>query len=170
MLCQQCHKNLATVRYAEVVDGKVTDLHLCAECLAQHQEKEEAGFALSGPVTSARSTTPPRVERTRVKIRVCKTCGTQLTQVVDSATVGCSACYNAFAQIIQPIVTNIHGGGRHMGKSPRVDDARTILRSNLQTKRSLLRSALNSENYERAAILRDEIRQLEEQLSGAGKG
>ena len=58
----------------------------------------------------------------------------------------------------------IHYGMRHRGKMPVLDDKRTMLRAGLQTKRTLLRSAVGRENYEEAISLRDEIRALEIEL------
>jgi protein arginine kinase activator len=163
MLCQKCRKNLATARYAEVVDGKVTDLHLCAECLSKQQEAAGPGFQLSGPVAAAKTgASGGHSERPRTRVRrVCKSCGTQLAKVLDTGKVGCGKCYEAFAEEIEPMVSALHGSTEHQGKTPRVDDARARLRTDLQTKRTLLRSALETENYEDAAGLRDDIRQLE---------
>jgi len=168
MLCQKCHKNLATVRYAEVVNGKVTNLQLCPECLTKQQESTSAGFQLSGPVSSGRSAPAPRVERRRTKApRTCKSCGAQLAQVLDSGRVDCSQCYTSFFEELEPILKGLHGHTTHRGKRPQVDDARTSLRASLQTKRTLLRSAVLTENFEDAAQLRDEIRQIEASLGAA---
>lgn len=171
MLCQKCHKNLATVRYAEVVDGKVTEQHLCGECLAGHQEEGKAGFELAGPVSSSRNVTATAGFETgrRAKRRPCRSCGIALTKVIESGECGCAVCYSSFAEDLESILTDLHGSSRHVGKSPRVDDDRARLTASLQTKRGLLRSALTTESYEDAAMLRDEIRQLESTLGGAGE-
>jgi len=169
MLCQKCHKNLATVRYAEVVDGKVTEQHLCAECLADHQEGGKSGFELSGPVSSARSLASAVSLETgrRRGRRLCRSCGTPLTKLVEAGECGCAACYSSFAEELEPILLDAHGASQHVGKSPRVHDVRSRLNSSLQTKRNLLRSALQTESYEEAATLRDEIRELEAALASA---
>lgn len=167
MLCQKCHKNLATVRYAEVVDGKVRDLHLCPDCLTKQQETAGPGFELAGPAPASKPTARPRPERPRLKSpRTCKSCGAHLIKVLDSGRVGCGECYRVFSEDIEPMLAALHGNTTHRGKSMHVADAasgdvRARVRSDLQTKRSLLRSALETENYEDAAALRDDIRQLE---------
>jgi len=165
MLCQKCHKNLATVRYTEVVNGKVTGLHLCAECLAKHQETAVAGFELATPMASTRSggtgAEPAKPARPR---RACKSCGTQLVTVVDTGRVGCTACYASFADEVEPLLHGLHGSIQHIGKNPHVSDARANLRAALQTKRTLLRTAIRDENYEEAAGLRDSIRRMEIEL------
>ena len=59
MLCQKCHKNLASVRYAEVVDGKVNNLQLCQDCLSRQQDEVEIGFELSDPSPFMNAETTP---------------------------------------------------------------------------------------------------------------
>lgn len=163
MLCQKCHKNLATVRYAEVVNGKVTDLHLCAECLAKHQENATAGFELTGSIAS-RAGGGTRAEKTTRQRRACKSCGTQLVSITDTGRVGCAGCYSMFAEDIEPVIAGIHGNVHHLGKNPTVTDSRANLRATLQTKRALLRAAVRNEQYEDAAALRDSIQSIEKEL------
>lgn len=166
MLCQKCHKNSATVRYAEVVDGKVADLHLCADCLNKHQDQADKGFELSGPPA------PPVAGGSRIVLepdptseyQTCAVCETSLATVLKSGKVGCVDCYESFGPRLTTVLEGLHGSAVHRGKQPRVDDARERVRANLQTKRALLRSALNAENYEEAATLRDDIRTLESGL------
>jgi protein arginine kinase activator len=168
MLCAKCHKNLATVRYAEVVDGRVTDIHLCAECLARQQDAVASGFALSGPVPAAKSGPPPVSPRPRAKVsRSCVSCGAKLSMVLENGKVGCSQCYTQFSADIEPMLAALHGNTQHVGKTSKMGDVRTRLCSDLQTKRSLLRSALEMERYEEAAALRDGIRELETVLGAS---
>ena len=168
MLCQKCHKNLASARYAEVVDGRVTDIHLCPECLSRQQDAATSGFELSGPVPAARATGRPQILRPRPKIpRTCKTCGARLLLVLESGKVGCAQCYDYFLADIEPMLTALHGATQHLGKTSKMGDMRTRLRADLQTKRALLRSALEMEQYEEAATLRDGIRELETVLGAS---
>ena len=165
MLCQRCHKNLATVRYAEVVDGKVSEQHMCPECMARQQAEAASGFELSGEAPSPRSRhSVTLASDTVLPQRSCRSCGIELQEVMRSGQVGCSACYESFGDQLEPILRGIHVALRHRGKAPHRDDARERMRAELQTKRALLRSALKTENYEEAARLRDEIRALEDAL------
>jgi protein arginine kinase activator len=165
MLCQKCHKNTATVRYAEVVDGKVADLHLCADCLSDHQDQADRGFELSGLPSAAVMATRAIIERDPGADReMCRFCETSLATVLTTGKVGCIECYSSFGEKLAAILEGLHGSAKHRGKLPQVDDARERVRGDLQTKRSLLRSALNTENYEDAASLRDDIRTLESGL------
>ncbi len=168
MLCARCHKNLATVRYAEVVDGKVTDIHLCAECLSVQQDASASGFELSGPVPAAKAGSRSHVLRPRPRIsRTCKSCGAKLLMVLESGKMGCTNCYEHFSADVEPMLAALHGSTQHVGKASKMGDVRTRMRSDLQTKRALLRSALEMERYEEAAALRDGIRELETVLGAS---
>ena len=163
MICQKCHKNLATARYAEVVDGKVTDLHLCVDCMKRYQDNVVTGFELTGPVSKggAPQSAP---ETPAAVVRVCRQCGTALRDVLRNGRVGCAQCYEVFSEQLDPILRGLHTSIRRRGKTQNVSDQRERLRSDLQAKRALLRSALKLENYEEAALLRDGVRALEEEL------
>jgi protein arginine kinase activator len=169
MICQKCHKNTARLRYAEVVDGKVTELHVCESCLQKLQGMPSAGFELSGQAPS-----PTRFKwmvdaaQRGETSRSCGSCGAKLSQVLNAGAAGCAACYEEFGEELEPVLRELHFSLRHWGKTPTVSDGDEQRRSDLQTKRSLLRSALQMENYEEAAQLRDAIRSLEEDLGLAG--
>lgn len=166
MLCQRCHKNLATVRYAEVVDGRVANLHLCQECLSKQQEQGAAGFEISGkaPTPKGLPTTKEKTEKP-VARRVCPSCGMKLSEVLSKDLVGCSRCYEVFGEVLEPRFRELHVALRHRGKTRRMENARERLYADLQTKRALLRTALKLENYEEAADLRDQIKALEADLT-----
>ena len=171
MLCQNCHKNLATVRYAEVVDGKVTDRHLCPRCIAKQREGSATGFELSGPAPSLKIIPGIQFIRDRTAFqRSCSCCTTKFLDVCKTGTLGCPVCYEAFSQELESLLKGLHGTPFHRGKVPRVDDKRARIRAELQTKRALLRSSLRMENYEDAAHLRDEIKALESGLSISKSG
>lgn len=170
MLCQKCHKNLATIRYAEVVDGKVTDLNVCSDCLSRLRNMA-TGFELAGAAPSPkRPITLRETGETAVPAVVCRSCGTQLQQALNAGKLGCSACYTQFGDALDSVLRSMHGALRHRGKTPHVDDAREQVRAQLQNKRALLRSSLRTENYEAAATLRDEIKALEEGLGIPASG
>ncbi len=175
MLCEDCHKNLATKRYAEVVDGKVSEQHLCQECLDRRQESVSSGFQFAkpaafrgkpAPAAAKTSTTADAVEARQS----CTACNTTLKQILEKGQVGCSTCYETFPAQLESLLEGIHVALAHRGKVPRLDDARARLRADLQAKRGLLKTALTTENYEEAAALRDEIRAIETGLSAAEGG
>lgn len=170
MLCQECHKNSASTRYAEVVDGKVTDLHLCKECLAHRNRDTPPGFELSEPLPFVKKNSSSALAQAAVSTESCDTCGTELQTIVASGRMGCTDCYEAFPVQLESLLEGIHVAINHRGKVPQLDDARARVRAELQSKRALLKTALTTENYEDAASLRDEIRSLETGLDASEAG
>jgi protein arginine kinase activator len=171
MLCQNCHKNLATVRYAEVVDGHVQECRLCPTCLSTRQEPTSTGFELVAPQTVQSSVSVRRAVKEALRsCQSCPDCGALLHSVAKESLAGCSQCYAVFSEEVGPLLIAGQGSDCHQGKVPHVDGLRQRLQVDLRAKRSLLRSVLNAENYEEAAILRDEIQCLEQGMSASEAG
>ncbi len=169
MLCQKCHKNPATARYAEVIDGNVTHLQVCSACLALYQEGDGTGFELGGAAPAPQFAAAPVSRREAPELKVsCRGCGRNLKTILETAAVGCAGCYQTFSAHLEALLEGLHVALNHQGKVPHVDDDQVRVRAELQAKRSLLRTALGTENYEAAATLRDEIQMLELNLRGAG--
>ena len=172
MLCQKCHKNLATVRYAEVVDGKVANVNLCSECLAKQQDDGATGFELSGKAPEPKGFTIPQDKQARPAVhRTCPSCGMKQRDALRRERFGCRQCYDSFAEGVESRLQEVHGadnvGVSATGaRNPAWTVPASVFGENVQTKRSLLRSALKMESYEEAAVLRDAIRGLEAQLAG----
>ena len=166
MLCQKCHSNPASVRYSEVVDGRVSHIQLCPSCLSARQEEPRGGFELGDSPTFSRGTrkAPAASVATAISNETCKVCETDLRTILQTGVVGCGACYESFPAQLESLLEGIHTALIHRGKTPRAEDARSRHRTDLQSKRALLKTALGSENYEDAAGLRDDIRRLEEGL------
>lgn len=172
MLCQKCHKNLASVRYAEVVDGRVNNLHLCKDCLDKQQTETETGFELTAPAPLVNRDLPSAstFSDASAAIETCTACETSLKTVVERAKVGCMSCYETFPAQIESLLEGLQHALTHRGKVPHVDDTRARVRTDLQSKRALLKTALSMENYEEAAHLRDNIRALESGLGASEAG
>ena len=165
MLCERCHKNLATLKYTEVVNGSAHMRDICASCLEDLNGDAESGFEVSGSAPAPRRRPPRETASESVKGSVvCTQCGAPLRDILKTGNIGCPACYTQFAEEIEPILISRHPALRHRGKTPHEQDDRTRLREELRKRRAMLRSALKMESYEEAAVLRDEIQQLEDSL------
>ena len=167
MLCQHCKQNEATTHIRRVVNGAAEEFHLCAACakeagLAQ-LAAPEFGFHLSD-LFSGFLGSSLRGQGLPSPVR-CELCGSSLNEIIQSSRVGCAQCYETFAEQLQPTLQRIHGALRHTGKAPEADpavDARRQREQRVEQLRSQIASAVQAEDYEQAAELRDEIRTLEE--------
>src|SRR5690606_7246261 len=114
--------NLSSVRYAEVVDGKVNNLHLCRDCLERQQERARSGFELSepAPYTKRGKVTPakPVVRATES----CEACETNLPTILKTGKVGCTNCYTKFASDLEALMEGLHVALTHRGKKPHIVD------------------------------------------------
>ncbi len=166
MICKRCMKNVATVKFTEVVDGNTMQHHLCRPCYEEYQ-RDAKGFSVEVP--KPRQGTPRRRSlRARAEdASRCDACGTSLSRICETAEVGCASCYGTYGKEVESLLEALHRGLAHRGKSFACDDARARLAMELQTKRLLLRSVLKAEKYEEAARLRDEIAALEDAARNA---
>ena len=91
--------------------------------------------------------------------RKCPTCGMTESELRRTGRVGCPDCYSTFADILNPYVQKVHGATRHVGTAPAApEQPKTDPVADLKAQ---LKAAVESEDYERAASLRDEIRRME---------
>jgi protein arginine kinase activator len=164
MRCDNCNERDAVINLTQVEhDTKVT-LHLCEVC-AQQKGVETGAALLKSPLGgfitamgkggTALATRPARAER-------CGECGGTLQDFRESGRLGCGACYIAFEPHIRDLLRRLHGSSHHAGERYLPPGERPPdRRAELLELRDRLRRAVESENFELAAELRDRIRVLE---------
>lgn len=96
----------------------------------------------------------------------CAGCGATFESIARSGKVGCAQCYQTFSGRLLPLIQQIHGNTRHRGKVPGGDLPQPRQQSQLAVMRRELRDAIDTENFEQAAELRDCIRLLEGRAPG----
>nr|WP_243240466.1 UvrB/UvrC motif-containing protein [Clostridium cibarium] len=94
---------------------------------------------------------------------VCKNCGLTYSQFKKSGQLGCSKCYESFNDLLSPRIKRIQGDLEHVGKIPVREGNEVIQRKRIKKLKEDLQKAVIKEEYERAAVLRDEIKLLESQ-------
>lgn len=173
MQCERCNKKKATVFYRENIGGRVKALRLCGECadlLEEAGELEEMGTSLSGmlsPLFMAEEILFPiplpcsPSDRGRAAERKCPTCGAVFSELAAAGRMGCAGCYTAFAPELTDVIRAAHGRVEHRGRVSAGHRARMERTARLEALRQQLKQAVEAEEYERAAGLRDEIRSLE---------
>jgi len=156
MKCQRCTK-AATLHITEVMgESQFEELHLCEECAQKYlYEPQKAGKAAGegGEKESAETAALNNVE--------CPACGIKFQEFRSTGRLGCPSDYDAFREQLLPLLENIHGDIKHVGKTPRRAPHAKQVRAELSRLRKQLQQAVTGENYEEAARLRDQIRQME---------
>jgi protein arginine kinase activator len=168
MICDLCKKNQAVMRYTEVRDSRNTEYNLCRECAELKGLAKSLNLALSslgdmlaGMIRDISS------EQDDDNAAQCPKCGLALTDFKKLGRLGCPGCYQVFNASLKPLVRQIHGINDHLGKAaPASGKIKAAPSENrVERLRQELQAAVLKEEYERAASLRDQIRQLE--TSGA---
>lgn len=153
--CQKC-PNPATLHITEVLaPGQFDELHLCEQC-ANKYLYDGPKFASGKGVASA------EIEESGVSQAACPSCGLKFVDFRNSGRLGCPQDYENFRDELVPLLENIHGDVKHCGKTPRRHPQSKELLGELVQLRNQLKQAVTKEDYEAAARLRDQIRQLEE--------
>jgi protein arginine kinase activator len=163
MRCDNCRKREHVIELTQVEhDTKVT-LHLCEQC-AQEKGIETGSGVLKTPLGTFLSalgkeaTLPVPADGVR-----CETCGATLKDVRDSGRLGCAQCYQLFEVHLRDLLRRLHGSSQHVGERYVAPGSAGEVSptGRLLDLREKLRRAVESENFELAAELRDRIRVLE---------
>jgi protein arginine kinase activator len=162
MICGICKDKVATIRLKEIVNNVVTEVHLCQACFDLHEQKGNILENASAKELSKGAAEQGKLKtKSRTKPKKCPSCGMSEDQFRAKGRFGCSDCYPAFTSAMIPILSTIHGSTEHHGKVPH-NTMRTLdLKVELKKLQEDLKRAIISENYERAAKLRDKIKQFE---------
>lgn len=159
MKCDHCNKP-AVVHEVIVKDGVHKDVHLCQE----HAKEQGLGGQVQQPINQllTQFVIASSSKKTKVSTPRCKNCGMSYAKFRQSGVVGCPDCYEAFGKQLDQLITRAQNGAtHHVGKRPL--RAGTGLDRQLEIQRisQELDHAVAAEQYERAAKLRDQLRDLE---------
>ncbi len=186
MLCDNCGKREANVRYSENINGKVRELNLCEEC-SQKLGIGHMDFSMPMDFSNffgdfmeefAKPEWMPLLNE--VKTLTCDNCGYTFDDIVNTGKLGCGNCYDVFEAKLDPIIKKIQGANRHVGRIGKIIDnnidkkvnknEETVKENTVKTNKAennleelqrSLKEAIKEERYEDAAKLRDEIKKLE---------
>ena len=165
MFCENCHQNSATVHLTQIVNGKVEKHHFCEACAAEkgvnvHGQPMDLGGmleTLKEQLSQLKETSNPG----RVSSRsACSGCGTARAAILKTGRMGCDQCYVDFASEMLPVIVSLHRSDQHLGKVPHNASVRLRNSVELARLRRELDQAVATENYEKAAVLRDQIQSL----------
>ena len=164
MKCQKCSK-AATYHITDVENGKWTEFHFCEEH-ARHflGPSEETASTPIGNLAKDLATAPGASEPL-LEENECPVCGMTLPEFRKTGRLGCAHDYEVFRDELMPLLENIHEHTRHAGKRPRRAPRSSEQQLHLVKLRNDLKKAISTEDYEKAARLRDQIKEIETEFS-----
>lgn len=177
MLCEICQKNEATIHIQEIVGGKKKSMHLCSSCAAAKQQQDGLDFGpfnlagllykLSGSVPAAEKSSGSGKSAEQL---VCPVCSWDEQRLNASGMLGCENCYKVFAPLLNDLIKNMHRGTSHVGKQPvGKGQELCLLHRELADLQKKLQKAVDIEDFESAAVLRDRINELKAKCASSGK-
>jgi len=176
MICKRCGKKEAEVFYKYTVNGNTKEYALCAGCAEELKKSGELDIKMPGlfgegesyfgnlfglsdfwgfphSVSSSRSSEKKR----------CTFCSSTFDDLVRSGKIGCAECYKVFAEELRPSVEKIHGKEKYMGKRPKRIKAKETKQDKIKALKAEMKNAVKAQEFEQAAVLRDQIRAMEEE-------
>lgn len=170
MKCDKCDRE-AVVHEIVPGDGSLVEKHLC------EVHAGEAGIQVTqnAPVHELFKIALSSAGSSTRQVLACSSCGTSYSEFQKNGLLGCAACYRTFESKLGPLLERAHEGAlHHVGKIPKraLDSERDQARDggpsplSIQDRTRLLKArleqAVNKEDYEQAAKLRDELADLDE--------
>ena len=181
MLCENCGKREANVRYSENINGRKKELHLCEEC-SKKLGIENIDFNMPidfssffGGLLEDFGTNDFMPLFNEVKQLKCDNCGYTFEDIVNTGKLGCENCYSVFENRLDPIIKKIQGSNKHVGRTGKIIDSKISEKINnkdsktennkdvskVEKLQNDLKKAIKEEKYEEAAKIRDEIKKIE---------
>lgn len=168
MYCQECKQKPATVFLTQMANGKKTEMHLCEECAAkkggiifdmdnQFSVSNLLGTLL-GKNYNLQAITPS------ANVKQCPNCKMSLQDISQTGKLSCAECYTVFEKEMEPTLRRIHGNSRHIGKIPVRGGEKVLVKNRIAKLKSQLHKAIANEEYEKAAEIRDCIKDMQKKL------
>ena len=174
MLCQNCNERTANIHMTKIINNQKKELHLCEVCAREYDQSEfgfEQNFPLQNILPGLIQFDPSGVQEGKSTMqsplhtrKKCANCGLTYEKFARQGQFGCSECYNQFAQELDPILKRIHGSTGHSGKVPKRSGGSLRIKRRIRELKEELQRCIHREEFERAAQIRDEIKQLEQEI------
>lgn len=181
MQCQECNQREATVHFTKIVNADKKEYHLCENCARDKGDLmmknfggnfQDNGFSFNNLLSGLLGFEPGSFggigggqAKQQQAAQHCQTCGLTYPQFAQFGRFGCSDCYRYFGNRLEPMIRRIHGGAtHHTGKVPQRTGGLIRKRKEIEHLRRDLQEKVQGEQFEEAAVLRDRIRELEQDL------
>ena len=167
MLCQECHNATASVHVKKRQGDDEVSIHLCRACaqkMGWNDPLEDAKFPLAQFISSMMNDMTAGVTRDRADDidAKCSECGLSFQEFSRTGRLGCGHCYESFRASMQELLRRIHGNTTHVGRRPQSapKEKPPTQSVTLRQLKADLDRAIADEDFERAAGLRDEIKEF----------
>ena len=159
MICELCEKSEATVYLKQFINGIEKELFVCEKCAGKHEFEIPSPMGMSDflfgvGVNKVMPSESPKDEKS------CSNCHMRKSDFNKSSRMGCEHCYEVFEDELRPMLAVMHKSYKHKGKVP----ANAKVALSLERLEMDLESAIETQNFEKAAEIRDSITALKTDL------
>ena len=162
MVCDLCKDGEAVIQLTEIEGSGVRQLHLCEKCAAERGVETTLGPTKPSQISNFLSTIHEQMPGAKGEPVSCPFCASTLADFRATGRLGCAHCYEAFEVSLRDLLRRVHGNSRHIGRRyvaplpselPHVSSATEL--------RDRLKRAIEAEQFELAADIRDKLRGIE---------
>lgn len=167
MLCDNCGKNEANIKFTQIINGKKTEMTVCEEC-AQKLGIINMNFEMPIDISNflgdlaEYSENPEFMPFNLSKELKCNKCGMTYEEFLNNGKFGCEECYKTFENKLDILLKRIQGTEKYIGRTANHNENNKVeeIKSDnkMEELQKQLKQAIKDERYEDAAIIRDEIK------------
>ena len=158
-MCCVCKEKKATVHLTQITGDKMQKVDLCEDCAKHKGVNDPAGFSLADLLLGLGASQELEQGMGGAEVK-CPKCGFTQADFKKAGRLGCAECYIIFAEGLEGLLKTMHKGTRHVGKVPVAFQQTRDHAERLKSLRKKLDKAVADEDFEQAALLRDEIKQM----------
>ena len=155
MKCHHCD-NQATVHLTQILNGQMHKMDLCETCAQEKGVTNPENLSIGSLMDQ-----DSEVSDASLSPMTCESCGTTHSEFKKGGRLGCEACYHVFRPVLDPLLEGMHAGSKHLGKIPSSSQLKVEFQQSMVRLRSDLQNAIEQEDYEEAARIRDQLKDLE---------
>lgn len=167
MMCCVCKEKEATVHYTQIAGDKIQKVDLCEACAKSKGVSDPMGFSLADLLLGLGASQEIEQAAGGSGLK-CPRCGFTQADFKKAGRLGCPECYQTFSEALGSLLKTMHKGTRHVGKVPEALKQSRDLSDQVKELQDKLNKAISAEDFEEAALLRDEIKQANARLSKTG--
>lgn len=161
MVCDLCKEGEAVIQLTEIQGSGVRQLHLCEKCAAE-RGVETTINAAKPQINNFLQTIHEQMPAAKGEVTNCPFCSGTLADFRATGRLGCAHCYDAFESSLRDLLRRVHGSSRHIGRryvAPSPSELPHV--SSATELRDRLKRAVDAEQFELAADIRDKLRGME---------
>lgn len=166
MICQECEQRQSTLHFTKIINGEKTEFHICEVCASEKGEIITGmpnSFSIHNLISGLLDYEPTSPKGAKIASLRCEQCGLSYAQFGKMGRFGCSHCHKFFSDRLEPLLRRVHGSTEHVGKIPRRTGSELKNKREIEGLKRQLQKHIEQEEFEKAVVIRDQIRKLEQQ-------